>query len=301
MKELKIRQRGYRRIAALGSGGAALAITMLMLLAPLSAAVTVVIPVAKLGAQVSYSVNTGACAKGKILIAPHWTPAGGMFKGAGSATAPKCAPSPSINSAFVNEGVGLQTTIHFKSGNSHNITVAWKITMSSSWTVTPYTGCVLNYKVSYSTCTTYASAEIFGFAYLYDQTNSGYFNFGTYVDKYNTTSVQNYSNNYCYSGTCYHSGGNSTYGGPPGSFAGTWLGNSTIGAYNKSAGPCSQTSGDCTVNNVDTYALYVQLYIFISVGAYTQNAKGTGAASAMATVNLGTIGNGAQLTSVSYV
>jgi len=114
----------------------------------------------------------------------------------------------------VNAQVGLAASIHFKTGTSHNITVAWKVTMASSWTATPFTSCALNYKVAYSTCAVSASAEIFGFAYLYDQSNNSYFNFGSYINSYNSTSVYNYSQNYCYGGTCTHYGGNVTYGGP---------------------------------------------------------------------------------------
>ena len=143
--------------------------------------------------------------------------------------------------------------------------------------------------MAFSACITAASAEVFGYAYLYDQNNGSYFNFGSYVQFTNYTTVENYSQNYCYAGTCTHYGGNLTFGGPSGTFAGTIKQNSTINA-----------SGTMAVNNVDSYQLYIVLFTFVNAEAYAQNAKPTGTASASASVNMGTLGNGAQLTSVSY-
>src|ERR1700686_4255011 len=170
MNEIRMRGRGARRIAALGSGGAAVAVMMLMLMAPLSAGVTV-IPIKQLGASVSYGVSTGACAKAKQMIAPIWSASTGLFRTAGNANAPKCAPSPSVNSASWNAQLGLQKVIKFKTAGNHVITVGWKIMESATWTTTPYTSCALNYKVAFSACITAASAEVFGYAYLYDQNN----------------------------------------------------------------------------------------------------------------------------------
>lgn len=289
MNEIRPGKNGLRRIAAFSSGGLAIAAAALMLLAPMSAGATVIIPVKKLGASVGYGVQTGACAKAKLLAAPKWTPSSGLFHTAGMVTAPKCGPSFSYNSAFLNSEVNLNTVIHFKANGNYTITVAWTITEASVWNATPWSSCTLNYKVAYSTCLASASSEIFGYAYLYDQNNGSYFNFGTYIQSFNYTSTQNYSENYCYAGTCYHYGGNSTYGGPSGSFSGTVMQNSTVSA-----------TGTKWVNSKDSYSLYVTLYVFLDASAYTQNAKATGTGSAIASMNLATLGNGAHLTSVSY-
>jgi hypothetical protein len=297
MKELKLRKRGYRGLAAFGSGGAAVAVTMLMLLAPLSAATTVVIPIKKFGSSVGYSVNTGACAKAKQMVAPKWSPATGMFKSAGSATAPKCAPSTSTNFGSWNSQVDLTTYIHFKANGSYTLTASWKIIEAVSWNQTPFKGCALNYKASFSSCATSASAEIFGFAYLYDTSNSSWGNygtlFGTYVNVYNSSYAQNYSSNYCYSGTCTHYGGNFSSPGPTaGSFSGTVYQNSTI-----SAGATSTS----VINHLDTYELIIVLLTFVDAQASVQNAKAVGVGTATAAINIGTLGFGAQLLSVSYV
>jgi len=287
MSEFKVRKRGSGRIAALGTGGVAMAIMALMLLAPLSAGV-VIIPAKKLGATVSYGVSTGACSHAHQAVAPHWAAATGQFKTAGSAISPSCPPGPSQNYGQWDAQLGLSAVLHFKTGTSHNITVAWKITMASAWTATPYTSCALNYKIAISECLVTADAEVFGYAYLYDQNNGSYFNFGSYVTMSNYTTVENYSQNYCYAGTCTHYGGNYSFGGPSGSFSGTFMQNSTIGAF-----------GTYAVNNVDSYQLYIVLFALADAEAIVEGAKATGHGSASASVNMGTLGLGAQLVSVT--
>jgi hypothetical protein len=260
----------------------------IMLLVPITAGAGAhglsTIPIKSFGISTSYSVSNAGCAKAKQLVSPHWT--GTAYLAAGKANAPKCKPSPSGNYASWDAYINLQASVHFKTSGTHSINAAWAVTESSTWTVSPYSSCVLNYTVSYSTCTVTAGAEVYGYAYLYDQTNGS---FVTYPSgsggQSNFTTVENYSQNYCYSGTCYHYGGNVTFGGGSGSFTGSFYQNDSMASI--------------TVNKTHSYTLYVTVLVFADAEAEVIAAHSTGVGTASALVNMGTPGNGARLVGVT--
>jgi len=162
--------------------------------------------------------------------------------------------------------------------------------MAELWSLTPFSGCVLNYAAAYSTCAAYSEVSIFSYIFITDQSNStwgtyGYgYAIGGFLDYYNYTSVQNYSQNYA--GT--HYGGNYSSGNLSGSFTGTTVQSSMIAL-----------SGTSSIVKTDVYVAQIYFSVSADTGAYVQSAHSTGAASAAASVNMGTLGNGATLGSIS--
>jgi hypothetical protein len=280
-------------MAALGAASTMAAISALMLLAPISSAATASVvfthPFKHLGAQVSFGISHGACGKAHQIKSPVWSNSLGAFLAGGNAAAPVCKPSASQNFANWNSQVYLTMLLHPKANTSKTIVTTWTITMNSTIMAVPYTSCVLNYAVQFSTCAVEAFVEVFGYSYLYDQSNGSYFNFGSFAQMSNDTYAQNYSSNYCYGGTCYHYGGNNS-NGASGTFTGTTTFNSTISA----TGAYSLTKGD-------TYQLSIVLFAYAYATAYTMNAKATGGGGAAASLNIGTHGNGALLSSIAIV
>ncbi|MCI4331061.1 MAG: hypothetical protein L3K19_04360 [Thermoplasmata archaeon] len=283
------RKRGLGRIAGLGSAGAAFAVMAMMLLVPVSAGAgasgLVSIPIKHFGVSTSYSVSNGACGKVKQFVAPHWS--GTTFLAGTKAMAPKCKTSASQNFAAWDAYVNLQTPIHFKTSGSHTISVSWAVTESAAWNITPFSSCALKYADPQSYCEVYSDVFVTGYAYLVNA-NYSYDNFVSGSGFSNFTDVENYSSNYCYT-TCTHYGGNtSSAGGTAGTFTGTGYQNETISA-----------TGTYAVNASVAYTLYVTLLVIADVAAEVFDAHATGAGSASAVMNLGTLGNGAALVGVT--
>ena len=288
MRPTTMRGNRLGRLGVWGGGGGALALAALLVLSPLSAGATVIhAPYKSFGKQTFYGIGLGGCGKVKGSAAV-WAAPTATLHASGTATAPACKPSASINMGEYQAQASLSDVMKFKTAGSHNISSAWAFKVSDSWTTTPYTGCKLNYAVAFSTCVTTSEVELYTYSYLYDQNNGSYFNFGTFLNHANYTTQQNYSQNYCYGGTCTHYGGNTTFGGPPGSFTGTMTGATNI-----------TVTGATAVNAKDSYQLWIVLVVFVIAEAYIQNAVASGVGTAAASVNLATLGNGATLTSVT--
>jgi hypothetical protein len=277
------------RAATFGSTGILVAVTALLVLAPITSAASAnyLIPRGKLTAGTQFDISKAACGKAKQTKAPHWSASTGNFLTAGSATAPVCKPSASENSASWSGSVSFISLLKFKASGNYTITLAWQIAESALWNATPYSSCALNYNAAFSTCLVSAESEIFGYAYLFDENNGSYFNFGTYVQLYNFTTVQNYSENYCSGAVCTIYSGN-TSSGNNSAFSGTVFASSVLSA-----------TGSNAVVKGDTYELEAYLSVEAYADAYTENAHSTGSASATASTNTGTHGEYARLTSVT--
>lgn len=278
------------RLLGYGSAVAALAVTAMMLLVPVSQAAGVStltsIPFKSIGVSTSVSQSSGACSKAKTLTMPHWT--GTAFLTSAKVTSPKCRAQASPNFASWDAYVNLQVPIHFKTSGSHNVSVSWHLTAAGSWLVTPFGGCSLNYNVPQSYCESYADVFVTGYAYLVDA-NYSYFNFvsgSSGVNNYST--VENYTNEVCSGSSCTHYTSNYSTATLSGSVSGSSYQNETVGAF-----------GTYAVNKTVSYTLYATLLVIVDVGAEIFNAKAITGGSAAASMNMGTLGNGAALVGIT--
>jgi hypothetical protein len=282
-------RKAYRRrilpgLAGIGSGAAALGVIAIMLVAPLGGAT--LIPIKKIGVSVSYSVGSAGCGKVKQFVSPHWS--GSAFLTGSKVNAPKCKPGPSGDNANWDAYVNLNTPLKFKTSGSHTITVSWAVTEAATWSVTPFSGCVLKNTMAYSWCEAYTDVFVTGYAYLQDNSNYSYFYFvsGTSMSNYST--VENFSHTTCTGSSCSTSYSNFSSPTLSGSVSGSFFQNETLSA-----------TGTYAVNKNDSYTLYVTLLVIADVGAQLMDATALGLGQASATVNLGTLGNGATLAGIN--
>lgn len=289
--------RWFPRLAAGGTVGAVVAISAMMLLTPLASATTISHPYFHFGVGTSNNAQKYGCATAKTLSFPKFGKRAGQFKGAGDANAPKCGASPIAEEGVWSGEVELVANIGFTTAASHSISANWKFDYSESWSETPFTGCVLNYSASYSTCAVDAESSIYAFGELWDETNSSWGPYGiglafdSYApDIYNFSYAQNYSQNYCYAGSCSLSGGNFSNGSPSGTFTGISYGNVTFNL----TGSTAPTPGD-------KYQLQIYLYVEAIAEAYTESATAKTRGTASASIDMATAARAGTLLSVTYV
>lgn len=277
-------------MAAYGSAGAVLGVAALMLLLPVASATIITKPFHGWTSGISYSVSQSGCSHAKQTKIPTWHKLTGVFQTGGTAKSPACRSSPSANSAYWGGSLNLNGNLKFLTSGTHNVTVTWKLAMAEAWSLTPFSGCTLNYAASFSTCAAYAEVSIFSYIFITDTSNStwgtyGYgYAIGGFLDYYNYTSSQNYSENFAGS----HYGGNFSYGNNSGSFTGTTVQSSMI-----------TLSGTSAINKTDKYTAQIYFSVGADTGAYIQNAKAVGSASAAASVNMAGAAYGATLGSIS--
>ncbi len=297
-----IRRSGWTRIAGLGGTSAVAAVALIMVLSPVSQAASARASAISLSAVVSADTTQGACGKARLALAPSWDKKTGHFLGSVSSSSPKCKAQASPNEAISEEYVQLETeSINFASALSHSTSaptlyVNWSAKVNESWFMTPYSSCALQYNASYSLCTSYTEDTIYSYAMVDDLTNSswgqyGYgYSFSNFVDIYTSSFAysQNYSQYYCYAGSCTLYGGNYSYGtSGPGSFVGSLSFSNQL-----------NMTGTSAIGPTDHYEVSLFLMIDTIAEAYTEDATGKGHPSASASINVGTHGNGVDLSSI---
>jgi hypothetical protein len=280
------------RTATLGTTAAFVAVAALMFLAPLSAAATgaILVPKRSIGATTQLDVQLAGCGKAHVGKAPHYATKTGVFLFSGTASAVPCKRAPMGSSAFNVGDLSMSAPIKVKASGNYVINMTWRVTQTSSWNMTPFSSCTLNYAASYSICLVEAEVSVYAFTYLYDS-NGSYFNFGgagASFNPFNISYVENYSQNYNCAPTCTHGGGNYSYGGLTGTDKGTFVRSTVLNA-----------SGSYALTKGTTYTLEVIFEEFASAYAEVESATATGTPSAFASMNAGTGGNSAQLQTVT--
>jgi hypothetical protein len=278
-----MRTKGKRIGWVVGSTGLMAAVSLMMVLGPAMAGavhpavITVVAPYK--GASTGYnSWSVSGCGKAKITSPATFnlkTGAGGF---SGSAAAKTCGKSFGGvgGSGYGSTSSEVQVAVKLP---GHKGTTAVAATVALAWAGSNALvagTCTTSATASYSSCYRSASVDLYGYAYVIDETN-GTYSYATnyFPGAYNSS----YNDTYCYSGTCYQY----SYG-TPGSFTNsmsfTW--NFTVKSMVKS----------------HVYALWFYFAGYVYASASTYNAVLTGA-SASASLNFATLGNGVTLTSVT--
>lgn len=301
------------RLLTVGATGFALAVAVLMALAPASAGAvahpSVVLKAPYKGTLASASIFTdlGGCAALKVVPA-KWAATTGMLTSSVSAsshTCPKSIGTIGANS-YADGGPGIGVAIPFKVGTNgnHSIGSSFTITLaSSSAFAAPFCKLAVNYapahyQYSYGYCEagTYISFSIN--AQLVDLNNATYSAYNSsYGDTYNDSYTENYSYCYNYSApACYNNNGTHGYAGAyaynaPGFSPFAMSGSTTFTMW---------TNGSMMVKT-HHYAVTFSLYLSCDSFAEKYNVIGAWTGSSACSINMGTLGNGAKLNSVTIV
>lgn len=300
------------RILAFGGTGFALSVAMLMVLAPATGAASahpaVVLIAPYKGTISSPNIYTDLQGCGTLKSVPaKWAPSTGGVTTSVSAAAHTCGKSfGSVGAnSYASASPGLSVAVPFKVGSNGNHSVAVSFSLSVATTsayAAPFCKLGVNYapakgQYSYGYCEAGADVYIQVSAQLADLNNGSYYAYNySYAESYNDSYTENYSDCYNYAGTptCYNSNGSHTY----------------AGAYSYNAAGAMSASGSSTFTlwtngtmmvKGHHYAVVLSLYIGCSVFAEKYNVIGPWAGSASGSVNMGTLGNGMVLKSVTIV
>lgn len=272
------------RWSTMAGGAGVLAVAAVMMLAPAAAAASPAVvyraPYKNLPESSSFGVSNAGCAKGKSIKAPSWSSKKGVFKVAGSVSAPPCKVGSNAYSYSDWDGSwNTQQGFYFTSNGSHSVSWAWKLKMSDSWKTSSYT-CNLNYKATYSECYSWAYVYVEAGFEVFDETNFSQFNVAFSTITTNSSGSENYS--------ASGSGGNFSFGSPgawSGVYSGTTVANMT-GTY-------------AIANDSNEYYMYFTVIAIAIAYAYTTSAGSSSPVTASAAVNMGTGGNEFSLQSIT--
>jgi len=303
------------RLLAAGTTGLAMAVTMLMVLSPVSAGATVhpatVLKAPYKGTTSSpnwygSATNCGV-AKGS---AGKWVPTTGGITASDSASAKTCGKNIGYvgggSYAYWSAGVTIAIPIKILTTANHSIGVSFTLTVASAQSYSHglcptkfITWPPAKYTYESAGCQTYADVYFDLGANLIDITNSSWYHHNyTYVDVYNDSYWSNYSSCYNYgTPSCYNQSGNYSYHGAysynaPGATTCSLSGTCTFTMWTNSTAPMPRT---------DRWMLEIYLYTSADASASYSNVAGPFVGSAAASVNMATLGNGAKVTSVTVV
>ncbi|HEV2317552.1 MAG TPA: hypothetical protein VGV89_08280 [Thermoplasmata archaeon] len=255
----------------------AVAVALLMVVAPVTNASGLKIPLKSLGVTISTSTTSGACGSAKVVKPLTFSTVTGTILGSVSAKSPACSHRVSENQAYATDSMNLANpNFHFPRNGVFTLSLNWSFKVNETWSMTPYSKCTLNYADPASICDVYTEDTIYAQPYIYDSTNSTWnanngFYFGTSVDLYLNSFA--YRQNSTYGNYSFGSAG-------AGSFAGTLYGNNTFNLMGKAA-----------INASNHFYFYVIFEIQTLTFAYSQDAVTLGAASATASINMSSAGN----------
>jgi len=291
---------------AIGTTGFATAMTLLMVIGAASGYALVPAYKGTVKSPNAYiSVAGCAVAKGPM---PTWNPATGAILAMTSAGAKTCPKSfGSIgSSSYGDAGNGMTVAIPFKiaSTGSHSVSTSLSLMLTSSasnsvsacplMNLWPAGGPPLNtYKSSY--CQDGSSRSWYASISVIDMTNVSWYSNYSYADAYNyssydnSTSCYNYGTPSCYNYSSAYSYGSAYSYNSPGFASFTWNGGTSWTMW---------TNGTNMVKT-DKYAVVISISDYSDAYAYKYNLAGPWSGSAAAVINMGTLGNGLSVSSVT--
>lgn len=286
------RLRNMAQRIGLGSTTAVLAVVAVMALAPATSAATAhpssIVPVKIFGASLSTGTQQGACGSAKILKAPSWTDKSHKFRGSISASSPACKPSQSANEGIADVELLLTTTkLTFPVSGNLVMNLSWAFKVSEAWNMTPYSACKINYADPSSMCFSYVEDTLYTQPILFDESNGTWGPYGAGLAF--SSAVDIYTSSFAYVENASCAGCNYSYGTPgPGSFSGVINGTNTF-----------NLTGTSSINKADHFELEVIVLIQSITEAYAIDAKTRGSASASASINASSGGNGVLLRGIT--
>jgi hypothetical protein len=254
-----------------------------------------------------YSSVSG-CASAKST-AVKWSPLTGMLNWADAAAAKTCKGGIGSvgtgSSAYMSGGTTLGIPFTVSSNGAHSITESWTVTMASALAKTmggcpkanvgypqPYLSSAYAYCESGNEVSWYMSA------YVQDLNNGSWYNYNySYADAYNYSYWENYTSCSNYgTPSCYNFTGGSGY-----LYGYGYNEVGTVGFTFNGANIITMWTNGTNMIKGHHYLLVITVSDDKSAYAYDYNTLGFWAASASASINLSTLGNGARLNSVTIV
>jgi hypothetical protein len=289
-----------------------MAVTMLMVLSPVSAGATVhpatVLKAPYKGTTSSPNwyggVTNCGVAKGS---AGKWVPLTGAITGTDTSSAKTCGKNVGGGSSgYWSAGVTVAIPIKILTTANHSIGISMSLAVTSASSYAhglcptkhiTYPPALYSYESAGCQAAAYLYLDLG--AYLVDLTNSSWYHYNyTSLYAYNDSGWSNYSSCYNYgTPSCYNSSGNFSYHGAfgynaPGAATCGLTGTCTFTLWSNSTAPMPRT---------DRWA--VEIYFYSSADSYASysNVAGPFVGSAAASINMATLGNGAKVTSVTIV
>lgn len=242
--------------------------------AGVSAAYTRTLTAPYTGALVTPSGSwaVSGCSQAAVVKAAFFHPAtghGGLYDSAAAWTCARGGSSFSGSSAYASGGVGVTLPLSIYASRTHSIAVQWSVSAAGFQNLKPGT-CSLGTMSSVS-CSASAYVYLYAYAYLVDNTDGSYYWASNYWSGLNAGTLRDSS---YYSGVWYN-----TSSGNPGAFLLTshptfWI--------------------NASLEKGDSYTLSLEVY-----GSVSTSTSGWAGSKADASLNMATLGNGADLTSVT--
>jgi hypothetical protein len=229
----------------------------------------------------SNAISVSGCSKARIVAPPQFDLRAGVGGFSDFASAKTCGQSAA---SFGGQGYGYSDSefdLTLKIPGKHNLNSTTQVVANwvlSYVAVTRFSvgGCAVNLSASGSYCDSYAGFSLYAFGYVLDRSTG---NLTPGVSSWNGFGNSSYNDTYCNSGSCT-SGGSVSPGTVAGSVSAAWTFNVT------------------NMVKSDAYVLEMYVYGDTSAGATFYNAV-LGPTSVSASLNFDTVGNGAQLISIT--
>lgn len=294
---------------AYGTTGVAAAVALLMVLTPVSAggvgAAITLTPAYKGTANQPFQYSSfSGCAKAKAGV-PAWHATSGTIVGTLTASAKTCGKSlgsvGAYSSAYGENGVEVGVPFHAAHNGNNSIHSSWTVTIASTAAFTTNACPAKNvnyapalYQYSYAFCEDGANYQLEIYSNVVDLNNNSWYANYSYGFTYNNSGWENYTDCYNYgTPTCYNNTGpyssSFAYGyNEAGMSTFNWNGATSISLWNNGT------------NMVKTHHYLLAVEVYLYGGAYAEKANLLGAWSGTASmsINMGTLGNGATLSSV---
>jgi hypothetical protein len=300
------------RLLGFSATGFAVTVTLLMVLGPAGAGavahpqVTLTAPYAKTTNSPNSYWSVSGCAKAKAAPG-HWSPTTGavteMAQGLGHTCGKSLGGVGGSGSGYAGSSISVAIPFKVAKTGNHSIGESWTVSVasSSSFAASPCPAKNVNYhptlyQYSSAYCEAGASISVYFSSYVIDLSNSSWYSRNySYADVYNYSEYQNYTDCYNYStATCYNSSGTFmnqyAYGyNDPGFSLFSFNGATTFSLW----------ANGTNMVKTDHFAVIFSISISADGYGYGYNLLGPFSGKGAASVNMGTLGNGATLNSVT--
>jgi len=260
----------------MGTGGAAVAVTLLMVLSPMAAAAshTFKPPYAKTATALYTQLAFGGCGTASQTVPVNWSATTGVMIASGKTSTKSCTNQVggvggSSYGEYVAEAL-IGMPIKVTTTALHSVNVSWNVhaTTSSSFTAgTCYLGSTSS---SFFYCESIALWEVFGQASVVDNTNGSVF--------YSSNSFFAYNESY-----------NQTF------WFGSWSNSSGVFGFGAFGAQTLFINASLVAGHSYSVVTYIEVIAESALEAYNAAVKG---GSASASVNMGSGTNKATLTSI---
>jgi hypothetical protein len=226
-----------------------------------------------------FSVNA-PCGSARFAKAPVWNNSAGTYRSWEIAKVHACSRPTASNEAYAFGDYTLFDNLTFPSAGNHTLNVSWSAYGNYLTSIVPFSTCLLNYSAASSFCDVYSFVDIYVYVQVTDLTNTSWNGFyGTAWSQVGGVSTEvetrNFSTYTCHRTICTLRSGNVTTGSPV-NFTGV------IPIYT-----AVNLTGPAAIVKTDSYSIQIDVRSVIDVDAAVHHARGVGASSATAHIDVG--------------